>query len=198
MKKFSALLCIALFITFGGVYAAWTYSTATATPGSATNFEMNMEVIEDSQTPYGSLSVEHDASITIDDANGTTKHATDAGDLAVDGTFTITFTPADLASSEIKASGIDLVCTLTSTAKYGTTPANIFTISNNGVKQISKASATKNDDGTFTYTVDLIDFGISLNSFSLTTPTEARAFATALNNAFTFSVVDAASASAGV
>ncbi len=191
MKKFSALLCIALFITFGGVYAAWTYSTghASADPES---FGVGMTINTDSSV-YGDLTVTHNASISIDDKNS--NHVTDDA-LDITGTFTIKFTPNAGAIGEIQQNGISLSCTLTlaDTAKYTDDSSEATAIFNiaNPTKTFAAGSVNK-VDGSFTYTVNLSEFGITLNEYDLPTPTAATTFQSKLANCFTFTVQDTTS-----
>ena len=191
MKKFSALLCIALFITFGGVYAAWTYSTGNVA-ADPQSFGVGM-VIDPQTSAYGDLVVTHNASIGIDDTNS--NHVTDDA-LAISGAFTIKFTPNAGAIGEIQQNGISLSCTLTlaDAAKYtdDTSAATaIFNIAN-PTKTFAAGSVSK-VDGSFTYTVNLADFGITLNEYDLPTPTAATTFQSKLANCFTFSVTDTTS-----
>ena len=192
MKKFSALLCIALFITFGGVYAAWTYSTATATPAEKT-FTTNMTVSE-SGSPYGTLSVELvGVNISIDDKNS--DHIVHKSDLDVAGTIKITFTPAANADADIIASGIDIKWSLTSDAKFA--EADIFTITGGSDVDVSKSDFEKVDNK-FVYEITLNTTLISINTndAGIALPTKAVAddFAAAVADCFSFSVEDATAA----
>ena len=194
MKKFSALLCIALFITFGGVYAAWTYSTATATPVDET-FTTNMTVTE-SGSPYGTLSVELvGVNISIDDKSS--DHIVHKSDLDVAGTIKITFTPAANADADIKAQGIDIKWSLTSDATFGTPEADIFTITGGSEVSVSKSSFTK-EGNTFVYEIALDNTLISINTndagIALPTKAVADVFAAAVADCFSFSVEDATAA----
>lgn len=180
MKRLSFIIALALILTIGGVYATFEYTQA-GTAVTDTNSTMGIDLADAVQaTAKGSLSIEQNFGIFIDDYKGELKTG---GALAEnrEGTITITFTVNEKAAAIIKNQGIDLKLTFTN-AEYrnndtlkgniltvkmpdddgtSTTPAPTVNTGNNTI-HLPKGMAKKMvaDDGTisFVFTLDLTEY----------------------------------------
>lgn len=94
MKKLSILVALALCVTVGGVYAAWSYAeSAVATPDPVSTGIGIEEAI--TTTPKGEITVSNTLELVIDDNEGTHTPGWDA-DVAAEGRggeITITYSP---------------------------------------------------------------------------------------------------------
>ena len=101
MKKLSLLIALALIVTIGGVYAAWSYSHGTAASVEITR-EINMAQVN-TDSNKGSISVTpHDVAFLVDDGGS---YRTE---LKGTGSFAIAFTPNPGAEDVIATSGIKM------------------------------------------------------------------------------------------
>lgn len=103
MKKFTALISIALCLIIGGVYAAWVYPGNTVNPTTAA-FTPSLTIADNSGAP-GTIKATSTLAISIDNA-GEYKAAP-----AFTGNIAITYTPNPGASAEY-AQGIPMQITL--------------------------------------------------------------------------------------
>ena len=131
MKKLSVIIALAVCLTIGGVYAAWSYSQGTTTAVEITR-EINMAQVN-TDSNKGSISVTpHDVAFLVDD--GGSYHTVLTGT----GYFDITFTPAPQgADAETVANGIKMIATVTVKS------ANNLTY--NGVVPITQKASNKID-----------------------------------------------------
>lgn len=107
MKKLSTLIAIALIVTIGGVYAAWSYSQGTTAEVEITR-EINMAQINTNGSK-GTISAtpENNFAFLVDDDGSGTYTAKLVGT----GKLNITFTANPGADSSV-ASGIEMVATI--------------------------------------------------------------------------------------
>lgn len=185
MKKLSLLVVLALLITVGGVYATWTYTSASADIVDASK-EIVVQLADATTTgAAGTFHVESNLGLVIDqDDDASQVHSAklvykltgndNPQDSAI--AMTITFTPSANASQTIRDNAVpaELYFSTTTEMKYpadangfynaGGSPKNIFVLSNtandnfegNPSTYPEKAVAwTKQSDGTFTATYTL-------------------------------------------
>ena len=108
MKKLSTLIAIALIVTIGSVYAAWSYAQGTTASSEITR-EINMAQVN-TDSNKGTISVTpSNVSFLVDDL-----YAVDyIAELTATGHFTINFTPAPGADTSLATTGISMVATIT-------------------------------------------------------------------------------------
>lgn len=169
MKKLSLLIAIALCVTIGGVYAAWTYAGAgvTITNPAAIGVTLETEVMTD---PKGTLTNTGAITATIaDDNNDYNAELKLAGD-----GYTFTYTKDENAPAS--ANEVTFVVTVSVTAnKYG--EKNILTVGTS----TKEYTVTSGNSFTITTAVLTNDFGLALgDTFNLPTPEAHAEFETAL------------------
>ncbi len=141
MKKFSALLCVALLITFGGVYAAWTYNEGTATePNIQPSVNISIEDVS-SAAAKGAISYEGTIGISVDDENEDHKPDGSFGD-----GIRVIYTPATIADVPTSIS-VDVVITINTDKNIfydGSEPKNIFNLTDftDGKKTVTLSNVT--------------------------------------------------------
>ena len=108
MKKLGAVLMSALCLTVGGVYATWVYAQGGAAVGDRT---VDVGLAGSSNaTAKGSIAViGRGLSLTIDDTDDSVSHN---AVLVIDGQMDVTFAPAAGANTDVIATGIPMVYTL--------------------------------------------------------------------------------------
>ena len=182
MKKLSVLIALALCITIGGVYAAWTYATGNVTNNTnLSDISVGMEVEKNSSK--GTLTAEFSQtpnfSVEPDTGNVPKLQNNDT-----DVKLVITFTPDDAAEPDVKTHGIDVTVTL-SASGFGQYNSGTDVISVKTAQiDISKGDWTVSD-GVLTYeiTSDTIIGCLSVdNTKALTTATEAETFRAAVTS----------------
>lgn len=123
VRRMSLILALALIVTVGGVYAAWTYSEGApaaldvkSKPGMAS---INAHIEKGSITTAGTSNL----AFKVDDA--TPDNAADyTATVATEGSASIKFVPASAGVDEdVKTNGIRLMATVTVTNVSGTTLA---------------------------------------------------------------------------
>ena len=197
MKKLSVLIALFMCVTIGGVYATWTYAgTTDITDGHKEIFVTIPDAVVEGT--YGTYLVEANFDLVIDDTNK--DHIAELVFLSkdqADPKLKVTFTPNEAtATPAIKANAVDteLYFTTTTTMQYkmdaegnysaNGTGVNIFTFKNPGNGTLDNVfDWTKQDDGTFTYELDLDDLKeqISLTQdFLLDSKSEHDAFREAM------------------
>ena len=194
MKRFTALIALMLCVTIGGVYATWTYA---GTNDIADAFAEAKVTIADAELTgaNGTYKIESNLVLTVDQESPSSHKAVlvfgtnDSSDTPY---LKVTFTPAENAPKEVKEGAVvsELYWGTTVPMQYrvdnngnfsaSADPVDIFAFSNtaNGVLDNTFAW-TKEDNGTFTYTLDLDDLkeAISLSQdFVLDTKSEHDIF----------------------
>ena len=106
MKKLSMLIALALVVTIGGVYAAWSYAQG-ATASNEITREINMAQINTDSNKGSISATPKDAAFLVDD--GGDYHTVLKGT----GRFDITFTPSTGADATVVANGIKMIATIT-------------------------------------------------------------------------------------
>ena len=110
MKKLSVLIAMILCVTIGGVYAAWTYSSATAEITGSSSVGLNLSAATQAGAAGSFAVTENVASLEISETSTTDKTAvldvrytteTDAGVK-----ISIEFVPAATANDTLKAKGV--------------------------------------------------------------------------------------------
>lgn len=172
MKKLGAIITIALALTIGGVYAAFSYAQGDV---AAVGMQVGhtIETIE-TDTSKGTIAISSNFAIQV--VNGgnytTTMEST--------GSTTVTFTPATGADADVRDNGIKLLLTIeiTGNNKYGTEDTPIFSLTTdypdngvvlNGGEKIKGAT-----------TVNLANY-IALTEITLSTAAEYNAYKAAFD-----------------
>ena len=176
MKKLSLLVALALLITVSGVYATWTYTQTTDVADESVHMALNLTNVT-YEGSYGTYEIDKSGlTMVIDPKEGTT-HITA---LKITGNLVIKFTPATYAPVEVKNDGIESTFQFSLTNNnwvYNGT--NIVTLQHTNPHNIDW---TKQDDGSFTYTMDATALAghIRLTEFTLDTKAAYDAYNTAL------------------
>lgn len=174
MKKLSLIVALAVVLTVGGVFAAWVYND-----GEIQSQTLSSNIAIDTASQSGSaatLTVNTDNVVlgvtnTTEGVNG--KFGTKWTDASQNNdTVTITLKPADLASNTVKNQGLALKITLTES--FGEVlDTDVLTINTSVIEvAVSTSQAenklTKQDDGSFTYSFDLLNY-MTLSNINLDT-----------------------------
>ena len=206
MKKLSVLIALMLCITITGVYAAWSYA---GTDDIADVFAEAKVTIADVELK-GANGVYHITSnlvLTVDQANEAHEAKlvfASNNDQPIE--LKVTFTPAANAPQAIKENAVptEVYFGVTTAMQYKMdaegnysatgTPTDIFKFSNVANGELDQPITwTKNDDGTFTYTMDqaALEEAIQLTqTFVLDLKTEHDAFREALAGNIVVRVTD--------
>ena len=161
MKKLSTLIALALIVTIGGVYAAWSYAQGTTASSEITR-EINMAQVN-TDSNKGTISVTpSNFAFLVDDIETVDYVAA----LTATGELAVTFTPATGADATLATNGISMVATITVAKSETATTytgidstgasqtvvplaaktegnANVITISGNGVDGTTKITAAQ-------------------------------------------------------
>ena len=206
MKKLSILIALLLCVTFGGVYATWSYAL---TEDIADAFAEAKVTIADAEFvgSNGTYKIESNLVLTVDQANDA--HEAELVFSANDSQpiyLRVTFTPAVNAPQKIKEEGVpsELYFGTTTEMKYKMdaegnysetgTATDIFTLKDVANDELDvNVTWTKQDDGTFTYTLDeaALKEQIKLSqTFKLDLKSEHDAFRAAMNGNIVARVTD--------
>jgi hypothetical protein len=167
--KLALVTFLATAVTIGGVYATWSFAEGNTTSATTT--------VNVAMTGLGSTSEKGTLIVTVMNEGGFTLAVDDANgdhspEIKKEGKVTITFTPSQYATQEVKTNGIDISCWITyapyengpatlETWQYG--DAQIFNISQTESKPFHlAASAATKANGVFTWTVSGANVGIDL------------------------------------
>ena len=208
-KTLSLLLVLAMCLTVGGVYAAWTYA------GSDDIVDGYKEVtveIEDAilSGAHGTYKIETNITLKID--QNTDAHDAKLVYVVPEGEtayIKVTFTPNAIASDDIKENGVEselyfdtttlmeIPCigdNYEPTATEGTELVPIFSFANKSNGAFEKnITWTKESDGSFTYTLEGAEATSQITltrAFILDTKADHDAFRTALNGNIVIKVTD--------
>ena len=206
MKRLTLLIALMLCVTITGVYAVWTYAGTNDIADAFAEAKVTIADVELTGA-NGTYKIESNLVLTIDQANE--NHEAELVFGSNDGNpihLTITFTPADNAPQNIKNAAVpsELYFGVTTAMQYKIdgngnysatgTPKDIFTFTNPGNGNLDNTFTwTKNDDGTFTFTLDetALKTQISLSqTFVLDTKAEHDAFREALTGNIVARVTD--------
>ena len=196
MKKISLLIALCMLLTIGGVYATWSYVGSTDIIDAFAESKVTIAdaVIEGT---YGIYKIDSNLVLTVDQANDNHEATLVFGSNNDQPVYlTVTFTPSVNAPKAIKDNAIEseLYFGVTTSMQYkmdadgnyseSGTPVDIFIFKNPGNGKLDNTFTwTKNDDGTFTYTLnaDALKEQISLSqTFVLDIKAEHDAFRSAL------------------
>ena len=196
MKKLSLLIALCMLLTIGGVYATWSYVGSTDIIDAFAESKVTIAdaVIEGT---YGIYKIDSNLVLTVDQANDNHEAELVFGSNNDQPVYlTVTFTPSVNAPKAIKDNAIEseLYFGVTTPMQYkidgegnyadNGTPVDIFKFKNPGNEKLDNIFTwTKNDDGTFTYTLnaDALKEQISLSqTFVLDIKAEHDAFRSAL------------------
>ena len=196
MKKLSLLIALCMLLTIGGVYATWSYVGSTDIIDAFAESKVTIAdaVIEGT---YGIYKIDSNLVLTVDQANDNHEAELVFGSNNDQPVYlTVTFTPSVNAPKGIKENAVEseLYFGVTTPMQYtideggnyseSGTPVDIFKFKNSGNGELdNEFTWTKNDDGTFTYTLDAeaLKKEISLSqTFVLDVRAEHDAFRTAL------------------
>ena len=155
MKKFTALMLVAICLVVGGVYASWSYATGNMEDYVAKTVNPTIDTVVGS-TPVGKLTfVSNNLAIDItDDYDGDVKvDDGKPGDYIAEvnytGALVVKFEASENASTDIFTKGLELQVTFTF-------EGDVF--SANPVTLTSKTYGTyEGSNGTFTWTIDAED-----------------------------------------
>ena len=120
MKKLSTLIAIALIVTIGGVYAAWSYAQGSAASNEITR-EINMAQVNTDSNKGSIAATPNNFAFLVDDAGEKDYVA----ELVGTGELALTFTPAVGADASLATNGIKMIATVTVT--YVGTEAPTYT-----------------------------------------------------------------------
>ena len=120
MKKLSTLIAIALIVTIGGVYAAWSYAQGSAASNEITR-EINMAQVNTDSNKGSIAATPNNFAFLVDDAGEKDYVA----ELVGTGELALTFTPAVGADASLATNGIRMIATVTVT--YVGTEAPTYT-----------------------------------------------------------------------
>ena len=126
MKKISILIIIAIMITVGSVYAAWSYAQGTTASSEITR-EINMAQVN-TDSNKGTISVTPSNFAFLVDDVGTIDYV---AELTGTGHLTINFTPAAGADASLATNGIQMIATIT-VVKSGSTTGTYTGIDSTG------------------------------------------------------------------
>ena len=206
MKKLSLLIALCMLLTIGGVYATWSYVGSTDIIDA---FAESKVTIADAvvEGTYGIYKIDSNLVLTVDQANDNHEAELVFGSNNEQPVYlTVTFTPSVNAPKTIKENAVvsELYFGVTTPMQYkmdangnyseSGTPVDIFKFKNSGNGKLDNEFVwTKNDDGTFTYTLnaDALKEQISLSqTFVLDIRAEHDAFRTALKGNIVARVTD--------
>lgn len=206
MKKLSLLIALCMLLTIGGVYATWSYVGSTDIIDAFAESKVTIAdaVIEGT---YGIYKIDSNLVLTVDQANDNHEAELVFGSNNDQPVYlTVTFTPSVNAPKGIKENAVEseLYFGVTTPMQYtideggnyseSGTPVDIFKFKNSGNGELdNEFTWTKNDDGTFTYTLDAeaLKKEISLSqTFVLDVRAEHDAFRTALKGNIVARVTD--------
>ena len=206
MKKLSLLIALCMLLTIGGVYATWSYvgSTDIIDAYAESKVTITDAIIEGT---YGIYKIDSNLVLTVDQANDNHEAELVFGSNNDQPVYlTVTFTPSVNAPKAIKENAVEseLYFGVTTPMQYkmdadgnyseSGTPVDIFKFKNSGNGELdNEFTWTKNDDGTFTYTLDAeaLKKEISLSqTFVLDVRAEHDAFRTALKGNIVARVTD--------
>jgi hypothetical protein len=182
MKKFTALMLVAICLVVGGVYATWAYAqkeiapigNLTATTGVQTAVSAGVK---------GTLAVgKNDLALSItDNKKGTeTVGPEEAGDYIAEltgtGTLVIKFTPAAAGvDADVLANGVKLQLTLTATSNEYNTVQVLSAAETFTSPAVNAEAATgeigkyeKQDDGSFTWTITGAEIAAQISLYNNT------------------------------
>ncbi len=193
-KNLTVLMALILCVTVGGVYAAWSYA-ANAELSEAVNKGVSLTPVSQSGS-LGEYEVGYDEfSVVIDQtAPGDYTPKLSIYAASDDGSLNFKFTPAIVASDDLKANGLRSLVSFSSTLTYGDPAAPIFTFPTTfTIGQVGDATTDyawtavdSNSDGTTDYfecfipNTDLADYIQLAYTEKLDTYEKYKAFETAL------------------
>lgn len=176
MKRLSVIIALALCLTIGGVYAAWTYSVGT--PAEQTGsfaVAMGTKVLDD-DTNSGSFSVVSTPSFVVEPGNATNYTTTL---VKADGSadLVIKFTPNANASADIKSAAVPAQIAIAVSGFGNYNDAAIITVNTANVDLV-----WVNNGGELTATIPADTFlgYLTLASNVLDTPAKYDTYAAAL------------------
>ena len=183
MKKLSVLIALALCLTIGGAYAAWSFAVGQVTNDTHTFNPAVSMVVDSAAGSKGILSAEFNV------APGYTVDPTDAekGNYIpklynnITDTLDITFVADANAEESVKTSGVTVHVIVTATGFGEYNEKTVITADATPIAITVWANKTVNDDGTvtFTYSIDSATLFAKLSRYdgvALDTVAKAEAF----------------------
>lgn len=213
-KTLSLLLVLAMCLTVGGVYAAWTYAGSDDIVDGYKEITIEIEDVI-AEGAHGTYKIETNLSFKID--QNTDAHDAMLVSYPAEGAYLkVTFTPNAIASDDIKANGVATELYFTTTtpmqvpvvgnhyepsAPEGSEMVDIFAFTNPSDGEFNaNIEWTRQDDGSFVYILEGEEATnwISLTrAFVLDTKTDHDAFRDALNGNIVIKVTDGTLNNAG-
>ena len=194
MVRLGLIALLLVCITITGVYAVWTYAGTNDIADAYAEAKVTIADVELTGA-NGTYKIESNLVLTVDQAND--DHEAELVFGANDGQaiyLRVTFTPATNAPQSIKENGVESELYFGTTTEMKYDGVDIFTFANSGNGELDNIFTwDKNDDGTFTYTLDQADLEgmISLSqTFVLDTKAEHDAFRVALTGNIVARVTD--------
>jgi len=189
MKKISLLIALALCITIGGVYAAWSYSSTSNIVDVNQTKALQMTGAVDGGAA-GAFNVDTSGlSLVIDDANGDHRP-----ELVATGSVVVTFTPGAFANADIKNNGVTAYTQLVLTNNSwtyddghgeGAQPVLTLNGATHTIGTVNSGETIKwtKEDGVFKYTFDAANIAghITLTPFYLDTLAKYSSYNNNLN-----------------
>lgn len=180
MKKLGLIILMALVLTVGGVYAAFSYAREEV--ASVTTQALAKGIAEaDTKTPKGTIEIvgTKDVMLRIDDAKSNHKTGLEIGNSVIK----VTFTPAANAEPLVVDEGINMKLEISfanNTFDVNGETYDVFkttTAYDTGVTLAANPNAKNKDSGKFEYTVDLRQY-LTVNEIPLPTLADYERFKT--------------------
>ena len=187
MKKLSVLIALALCLTIGGAYAAWTYSTGAVANASVTDIKVGMEV--DEVGSKGTLSATFTPSYEVVPSEvGGVKNIPSLKNNDTTQNLVIKFVPGADAEQDVKDNAIAISVTLSvgtdfTGTKHEITYTIVITENTTHGSEHAAGSWVEETDGSFTITItsDTVLSWMKVDSSkALTDVKNAEAFETAV------------------
>ncbi len=180
MKKLGLIILMALVLTVGGVYAAFSYARADVQPTTATLDKGIARAEED--TPEGKIAIDvSEVLLKINDTTSSLKTG-----LEIEKSVKVTFTPATGADGSVVTDGVNLKLEISftnNTYRQNGVDYEVFKTkddSYNATTGVVLGTGTKNGDK-FEYTVDLSQY-LTVSEIPLPTLADYNAFAAFFTN----------------
>ena len=180
MKKLGLIILMALVLTVGGVYAAFSYARADVQLATATLDKGIARAEED--TPEGKIAIDvSEVLLKINDTTSSLKTG-----LEIEKSVKVTFTPATGADASVVTDGVNLKLEISftnNTYRQNGVDYEVFKTkddSYNATTGVVLGTGTKNGDK-FEYTVDLSQY-LTVSEIPLPTLSDYNAFAAFFTN----------------
>ena len=189
-KMLTLVVCLALCLTLGGVYATWYYALGDDVADQHQHLSLSMGVAQNSGE-YGSYNVDLTGFSMSVEPKGEESDEVHKTALVITGQIVLTFTPGLYSTTDVKDHAVATTWNLGTSINQETAwtynGQRIFTV-DTGARTIGAANSGVADKwvdqagGTFTYTINAATIAsmITMTEFDLDTKVDYDAFTTAL------------------